>query len=82
MGPVGFDVLLSEDGTNFRKVASQSYPILGKDDKDGIYPYALDFAETPTRYVRIVIKVTPKLPAWHMWPGNAAFLFVDEISIV
>lgn len=82
MGPVGFDVLLSEDGTNFRKVASQSYPILGKNDKDGIYPYALDFVETPTRYVRIVIKVTPKLPAWHMWPGNAAFLFVDEISIV
>lgn len=81
MGPVGFDVLLSEDGINFRKVASQSYPVLGKDDKDGIYPYALDFTETPTRYVRIVVKVTPKLPAWHMWPGNEAFLFVDEISI-
>lgn len=81
MGPIGFDVLLSADGANFRKVASQSYPVLGKDDKDGIYPYTLDFTETPTRYVRIVVKVTPKLPAWHMWPGNAAFLFVDEISI-
>lgn len=81
MGPTGFDVLLSDNGNDFRKVASESYPIMGKDDKDGIYPYSLDFSETQARYVRIIVRVTPELPVWHMWPGSAAFLFVDEVCV-
>lgn len=81
MGPVGFEIRLSDNGTDFHTVASQSYPILNKDDKDGIYPYSLSFPETESRYVRIVAKVTPKLPAWHMWPGADAFLFVDEVCV-
>lgn len=81
MGPVGFEIRLSDNGTDFHTVASQSYPILNKDDKDGIYPYSLSFPETESRYVRMVAKVTPKLPAWHMWPGAAAFLFVDEVCV-
>lgn len=81
MGITGFEVLLLENGKDFRKVASRSYLVLGKEDKDGIYLYSLNFPETQARYVRVIAKVTPKLPGWHMWPGAAAFLFVDEVCI-
>lgn len=81
MDATGMEIWCSEDGKDFRKLASASYPVLGKDDKDGIYPHSLTFTEVETRYIRIIAKVTPELPAWHMWPGNPAFLFVDEVSI-
>lgn len=81
MGPTEFDVLLSDDGRNFRKAASRSYPVLSKEDEDGIYPYSLDFPETQARYIRVVVKATPKLPAWHMWPGADVFLFIDEVCV-
>ena len=81
MDATGLEVWCSEDGKEYRKLASASYPVLGKEDKDGIYPHSLSFSEEETRYVRIIAKVTPKLPAWHMWPGNPAFLFVDEVCI-
>lgn len=58
-----------------------SYPVLDKEDKDGIYPHTLSFSVVETRYVRIIARVTPKLPAWHMWPGNPTFLFVDEVCV-
>lgn len=81
MDATGMEVYGSTDGTSFQKLAADSYPILTQTSKDGIYPHQLSFAETQVRYVRIVAKVTPKLPAWHMWPGDPAFLFVDEVSV-
>lgn len=71
----------SDNGKDFRRLAADAYPVLGKEAKDGIYTHALHFPQTPVRYLRIVAKVTPKLPDWHMWPGNPAFLFVDEICV-
>lgn len=81
MDAIGLEVWCSEDGKDYRKLASASYPVLGKEDKDGIYPHSLTFPEVETRYIRIVAKRTPELPAWHMWPGNPAFLFVDEVCV-
>ena len=81
MDATGLEVWCSEDGKEYRKLASTSYPVLDKEDKDGIYPHTLSFSVVETRYVRIIARVTPKLPAWHMWPGNPAFLFVDEVCV-
>ena len=81
MDATGLEVWCSEDGKEYRKLASASYPVLDKEDKDGIYPHTLSFSVVETRYVRIIARVTPKLPAWHMWPGNSAFLFVDEVCV-
>lgn len=81
MDATGLEVWCSEDGKEYRKLASASYPVLDKEDKDGIYPHTLSFSVVETRYVRIIARVTPKLPAWHMWPGNPAFLFVDEVCV-
>lgn len=80
MGAAGLEVWVSDNGTDFRKVASQSIPILQQTDRDGIYPHTLSFNETTVRYLRIIARVTPQLPAWHSQAGTPAFLFVDEVS--
>ncbi len=80
MGAAGVTVKVSDDGQNFKEVASKTIPSLGKDDKDGLYPQELSFAPVKARYVEVIIK-SDKLPAWHGGAGNPAFLFVDEINI-
>lgn len=81
MDIIGMEVWCSADGTSFTKVAESSKPVLTKDDRDGIYRHELTFETRAARYVRIVGKVTPKLPKWHIWPGGDAFIFVDEIYV-
>lgn len=80
MGAAGITVRVSEDGKEFKEVASKTIPSLNADDKDGIYPQEVTFAPVKARYVEIVIK-SDKLPAWHGGAGNSAYLFVDEIVI-
>ena len=58
----------------------QGYPVLGKDDKDGLYPQEISFDPVKARYVEVIIK-SDKLPTWHGGAGNPAFLFVDEINL-
>lgn len=81
MDITGMEVWCSADGKHFTKVAESSKPVLKKDDPDGIYRHELTFDTQQARYVRIVGKITPKLPSWHTWPGGDAFIFVDEIYV-
>lgn len=81
MDITGMEVWCSADGKNFTKVAESSKPVLKKDDRDGIYRHELTFDTQLARYVRIIGKITPKLPSWHTWPGGNAFIFVDEIYV-
>lgn len=80
MGAAGVTVKVSNDGTNFREVASKKIPELTKEDKDGIYPQEITFEPVTARYVEVIIN-SSKLPAWHGGAGSDAFLFVDEIGI-
>ncbi len=81
MDATGLEVWCSDDKKSFRKLASAVYPVLRKEDKDGIYSHSLSFTRTRARYIRVIARVTPRLPAWHMWPGNPAFLFIDEVCV-
>ena len=80
MGAPGVTVKVSDDGQNFKEVASKVIPSLGKDDKDGLYPQEISFDPVKARYVEVIIK-SDKLPTWHGGAGNPAFLFVDEINL-
>lgn len=80
MGAAGVTVKISDDGQNFKEVASKTIPSLGKNDPDGLYPQEISFDPVKARYVEIIIK-SDKLPAWHGGAGNSAFLFVDEIKL-
>lgn len=80
MGATGITVKVSEDGQNFKEVATKIIPSLKQSDKDGIYSHEITFDSVKVRYVEVIIK-SDKLPAWHGGAGNPAYLFVDEIII-
>lgn len=76
-----FTVEVSEDGKNFTKVASEEYPALKESDRNGLYEHKLTFTPVKTRYIRVLVPSEKSIPAWHGGKGNAAFLFVDEITV-
>lgn len=81
MGASAVTVKVSDDGKNFKEVASKKIPELTQNDKDGLYPQEISFAPVKARYVEVIIN-SGKLPKWHGGAGSPAFLFVDEIEIL
>lgn len=77
----GLTVEVSADGKNFTKMASESYPAMKEDDKNGVYHHELTFDPVQARYVRVIAPTEQSMPAWHGGKGSPAFLFVDEIEI-
>ena len=73
-------VLVSDNGVDFREVASEAYEITTWNDKDGIFSYELSFDSVEARYVEVVINGND-LPKDHEGYGGPAWLFVDEIEI-
>ena len=81
-GLTGMEVYVSNDGKSFSKVASRQIPVLEKGSKNNVPCHnTLAFDKTKARYVRIVGKCTPTLPAWHSGAGKKAFLYEDEIGV-
>lgn len=80
-GPTGLIIEVSDNGKDFRKVAEKNIDILGKDNPLQTKKEEIEFEKVSARYVRIIAKVTPKLPKWHSLAGGNAFLFVDEIGV-
>jgi hexosaminidase len=76
-----FTVAVSEDGKNFKEVASESYPAVSENDKNGIYTHELTFAPVQARYVKLIAQPENSLPAWHWGKGRPGFIFVDEIGV-
>ncbi len=74
-------VEISDDGENFKKIASEEYPEMKETDKNGIVEHKLTFASVNTQYVRVIASPEKSIPAWHGGQGKNAFLFVDEIII-
>lgn len=74
-------VAVSEDGQNFKEVASEKYPAMKQDDKNGVFNHTLTFSPVTARYVKVTALTEHSIPAWHGGKGNPAFLFVDEISL-
>ena len=77
----GLRIFASQDGKNFTEVARADYPADDADTPNGIRPLSLEFTATSARYVRVQALCEHTIPEWHTGRGNAAFLFVDEISI-
>ena len=81
MGASAVTIKVSDDGKNFKEVASKKIPELTQNDKDGLYPQEISFAPVKARHVEVIIN-SSKLPKWHGGAGSPAFLFVDEIEIL
>lgn len=77
----GLMVEVSEDGENYTKVASEDYPAMKADDRNGVYTHRLTFDPLKARYVKVTALSERQIPDWHGGKGNRGFLFVDEITI-
>lgn len=75
-----FEVEVSADGKNFKEVAAEEYPALTKETSK-IEKHTLTFDPVKARYVRVIVKPEPVIPAWHGGAGKPGFVFVDEIEI-
>ena len=74
-------VEVSDNGTEFRRVADEKYPE-DTDHNISLRRHELKFPETSARYVRVLINQLKSIPEWHGVGFNKpAFLFVDEIVI-
>lgn len=82
MGACGLSVAVSDDGKDFREVASKDYPIeTGSAAPKTTESYSVEFPPVKANFVKVIIKHTPALPKGHTGEGKAPFLFVDEISV-
>ena len=72
---------VSDDGTNFKKVASENYPAMKETDKNGIYDHKLTFTPVTAQYVKVIASPEKSIPEWHGGKNYPGFLFVDEITV-
>lgn len=77
----GMMVEVSEDGTTYKKVASEDYPAMKATDRNGVYTHTQTFDPVKARFVKVTALSEDKIPAWHGGKEHPAFLFVDEISV-
>lgn len=77
----GVTISVSDNGKDFKDVASEMYAAMGENDEDKIYVHRYEFPTLQTRYVKVKALVEHSMPAWHGAAGKGGFLFVDEIII-
>ncbi len=76
-----FVVSVSDDGKNFKEVASEEYPAMAADSPNEIYHHTLKFAPTAARYIKLYVQVEHAMPEWHGAKGQPAFVFIDEFVV-
>ncbi|WP_439181954.1 glycoside hydrolase family 20 protein [Carboxylicivirga taeanensis] len=76
-----FEIQVSDNGQEYRTVATHSYAPLSQDDADGIKTHTLKFEPVQARYVKVIAVPEMEMPQWHGGKGKTAYLFVDEIVL-
>jgi predicted alpha-1,2-mannosidase len=79
--PTRIEFEISNDNTNFTKVAEIKTDVAPEDMEHKIRDYKTTIAPTKARYVRVKAVNFGKIPAWHPGAGYDAFIFVDEIFV-
>jgi predicted alpha-1,2-mannosidase len=80
--PAKVEIMLSDDGVNFRNAGSITHNISPKDYTPQTKKLEKEFAQPETaRYVKLIARNFGKLPEWHEGKGDGAFIFIDEIEI-
>ena len=73
-------VLVSDDGENFKEVASQNYDLLPAGYEESLYPVNITFSPVKTRYVEVIVEPFD-FPEGHSGYGYPAWIFVDQIGV-
>jgi len=79
--PAEVEILVSEDGINYRPIAVIKHDI--PQDRQGtvIHNFNVSFQDTSTRYLRLIARNPGLLPASHQAAGYPSYIFADEIII-
>ena len=72
----------SNDGVNFKKIATLTHNVADNDYRQQIYNFRCEPANCKARYVKVFAKYYGTLPEWHLGAGGETHLFLDEIEIV
>ena len=73
--PIKFMVSLSNDGENYREVATHNEPCVVR-GKSSLKDFVLKFSPTEARYIKLTLKNVKTPPK-----GGDAWLFIDEILV-
>lgn len=79
--PVGIDVYGSEDGTNYRKLASTTVKPYGEDFSISRVSFVLRFTPSNIRYIRVVAENPKVLPMWRTKENRKPSIACDEIFV-
>ena len=81
-GPSRIVVYASDNGTDFRQIAEETYEMAGPVGPERCAAdYTVTFPEISAKYFRVQATPHPELPSWHKRRGTPAYLFVDEVMI-
>ncbi len=72
---------ISNDGTNFTKVAEIKPGFPQREMTPTIKEFIQNDHSTKARYVRIRAYNFGKIPSWHLGAGGDPWIFIDEIII-
>lgn len=78
--PIACEVLVSDNGTTFKPMATKKKAAADKMENDGreVWDIALN---TKARYIKMIVASQLRCPAWHPGDGGKAWLFMDEITV-
>ncbi|MFZ4399425.1 MAG: TIM-barrel domain-containing protein [Bacteroidales bacterium] len=75
-------VEISADGINYEIAARFKPAVTDKNTAENIQMYTIPFTTLKTcSFLRFTAKTTGKLPKWHDFAGQDAWLFIDEIML-
>ena len=79
--PSSVEISLSDDGKDFRQVATREIDAERQDGPDGLLEISLEFEQSISRYLRINAEEVYPIPDWHPGRGQHSFIFIDEIIV-
>jgi hexosaminidase len=79
--PEFVEVLISEDGINFKQVSKVLNSETQKSDEIKEQLFTMKLNNIKTRYVKVIGKRVDVCPEWHEAAGSKAWIFIDEIII-
>lgn len=80
--PKSITASISESGKEFKIIDRKELGLVDKpEDETMLVRQILKFNKTKTRYLKVSIESSGKMPEWHAAAGYNSWLFIDEIMI-
>jgi len=79
--PDKVEFFISTDGVNYNKVFSKNSTIDVKNDRVEKEDFVLDSAQIKARFIKVFAEGVKQNPEWHRNPGEACWMFTDEIIV-